>query len=212
VVIRTQGGGGRGKGPQHSDSLEAWFMHMPGLKIAVPSTPYDAKGLLKTAIRDDNPVLFIENAMLYNERGDVPEGEYNVPLGKARVVRPGRDLTILAYSRMVYEAQRAAATLEKMGIAAEVIDVRSLVPLDLDAIVESVKKTGRMLVVHEGYRQGGVGAEIAALVMENAFDYLDAPVERIGSQEVPIPFSQSLEEAVLPGADQIVERCRVLML
>jgi pyruvate/2-oxoglutarate/acetoin dehydrogenase E1 component len=212
LVIRTQGGGGRGKGPQHSDSLEAWFMHMPGLKIAVPATPYDVKGLLKTAVRDDNPVLFIENAFLYNEKGEVPQEDYTVPLGQAKVLRQGDDVTILAYSRMVYEAEKAAQRLEQEGIGAEVIDLRSLVPLDLATIVASVKKTGRVLIVHEGYKQGGVGAELSALIVEEAFDYLDAPIERIGTQAVPIPFSQSLEEAVLPGVDGIVERSRALTM
>jgi len=211
VVIRTQGGGGRGKGPQHSDSLEAWFCHMPGLKVAIPSTPYDAKGMLKAAIRDDNPVLFIENAILYNLKGEIPEEDYLVPLGKANLVREGTDVTILAYSRMVHEALKAAETLSELGISAEVIDLRTLVPLDMDTILQSCKKTGRVLVVHEAYRRGGVGAEIAALIMEKAFDYLDAPVARLGGHEVPIPFSKPLEEAVFPNAGIIVESCRKLV-
>jgi pyruvate dehydrogenase E1 component beta subunit len=211
VVIRTQGGGGRGKGPQHSDSLEAWFMHMPGLKIAIPALPYDVKGLLKAAIRDDNPVLFIENAMLYNEKGEVPKEDYTVPLGKARIVQAGDDVTILAYSRMVYDAQKAAKDLAELGISAEVIDLRSLVPLDMETIVASVQKTGRVLIVHEGYEQGGVGAEISARIVKEAFDYLDAPIERIGTKAVPIPFSKNLEEAVLPGVAQIVETSKALM-
>ena len=211
VVIRTQGGGGRGKGPQHSDSLEAWFMHMPGLNVAIPSTPYDVKGLLKTAIRDDNPALFIENAFLYNDTGEVPEEDYTIPFGKANVVRTADDVTILAYSRMVKEALASADSLEKIGIGAEVIDLRTLVPLDIDTIVASVQKTGRVLIVHEGYKQGGVGAEVAAQIMTNAFDYLDAPVERIGTRPAPIPFSESLEFAVLPGSKQIVEKCQALV-
>jgi pyruvate/2-oxoglutarate/acetoin dehydrogenase E1 component len=187
-------------------------MHMPGLKIAVPATPYDVKGLLKASVRDENPVLFIENAFLYNEKGEVPDVDYTVPLGQAKVLRHGDDVTILAYSRMVYEAQKAAQQLEEEGIEAEVIDLRSLVPLDLATIVASVKKTGRVLIVHEGYKQGGVGAELSAQIVEEAFDYLDAPIERIGTQAVPIPFSQSLEEAVLPSVDGIVEQSRALTM
>jgi pyruvate/2-oxoglutarate/acetoin dehydrogenase E1 component len=210
VVIRTQGGGGRGKGPQHSDSLEAWFYHMPGLKIATPATPYDAKGLLKTAIRDDNPVLFLENAMLYNDKGDVPQEDYTVPFGQARIARPGKDVTIVTYSRMVREALKAAEVLEPAGISAEVIDLRTLIPLDWETVIASVKKTGRCLVLHEAYKKGGVGSDIAAEIMERAFDYLDAPVLRVGAKDAPIPFSKPLEEAILPGPADIIEACKTL--
>jgi len=210
LVIRTQGGGGRGKGPQHSSSVEAWFFHCPGLKIVMPATPYDVKGLIKTAIRDDGPVLFIENAILYNTKGEVPDGEYLIPFGKAEIKRSGADLTIVAISAMVLRALDAAKELMQLGLSADVIDVRSLVPMDLDCIVESVKKTHRALVVHEAWRRGGVGAEVAAQIMEHAFDYLDAPVERVGGLEVPSPYAESLERQVIPSAASIVSRAKHL--
>jgi pyruvate/2-oxoglutarate/acetoin dehydrogenase E1 component len=211
MVIRTQGGGGRGKGPQHSDSVEAWFYHMPGLKIAMPYTPYDAKGLLKTAIRDDNPVLFIENAMLYNDKGDVPQEDYTIPFGQAVVRRAGKDVTIVTYSRMVRDALKAAGDLESLGISAEVIDLRTLIPLDWDTVIGSVKKTGRVLVLHEAYKKGGIGGDIASEIMARAFDYLDAPVLRLGAKESPIPFARSLEEAILPNQADIVAACQSLI-
>lgn len=211
MVIRTQGGGGRGKGPQHSDSVEAWFYHMPGLKIAMPYTPYDAKGLLKTAIRDDNPVLFIENAMLYNDKGDVPQEDYTIPFGQAVVRRAGKDVTIVTYSRMVRDALKAAGDLESLGISAEVIDLRTLIPLDWDTVIGSVKKTGRVLVLHEAYQKGGIGGDIASEIMARAFDYLDAPVMRLGAKDSPIPFAKSLEEAILPNQADIVAACQSLI-
>jgi len=211
VVIRSQGGGGRGKGPQHSDSVEAWFYHMPGLKIAVPATPYDAKGLLKSAVRDDNPVLFLENAMLYNDKGDVPQEDYTVPFGQARIARAGTDVTVVTYSRMLREALKAAGTLETQGISAEVIDLRTLIPLDWETVIGSVKKTGRVVVVHEAYKKGGVGGDIASEIVERAFDYLDAPALRIGAKDAPIPFSRPLEEAILPGPADIVAACKALI-
>jgi len=211
VVIRSQGGGGRGKGPQHSDSVEAWFYHIPGLKIAVPATPYDAKGLLKTAVRDDNPVLFLENAMLYNDKGDVPQEDYTVPFGQARIAHAGKDVTVVTYSRMVREALKATGTLETQGISAEVIDLRTLIPLDWETVIGSVKKTGRAVVVHEAYKKGGVGGDIASEIVARAFDYLDAPVMRIGAKDAPIPFSRPLEEAILPGPADIVEACKALV-
>lgn len=211
VVIRSQGGGGRGKGPQHSDSVEAWFYHMPGLKIAVPATPYDAKGLLKTAVRDDSPVLFLENAMLYNDKGEVPQEDYTVPFGQARIARAGQDVTVVTYSRMVREALKAAGTLETLGISAEVIDLRTLIPLDWETVIGSVKKTGRVVVVHEAYKKGGVGGDIASEIVERAFDYLDAPALRIGAKDAPIPFSRPLEEAILPGPADIVAACKALV-
>jgi pyruvate/2-oxoglutarate/acetoin dehydrogenase E1 component len=210
LVIRTQGGGGRGKGPQHSQSLEAWFFHTPGLKIAMPSTPYDAKGLLKSAIREDNPVLFIENAILYNTKGLVPDEEYTVPIGKAEVKREGQDLTIVATSAMVLRVLEAAQKLETMDISAEVIDLRSLSPLDINTVVESVEKTSKLLIVHEACKRGGIGAEISSLVTERAFDYLDAPVARIGGLETPMPFAESLEKEVIPDAAKIIEQARKL--
>jgi len=210
LVIRTQGGGGRGKGPQHSSSIEAWFFHCPGLKIVMPATPYDVKGLIKTAIRDDGPVLFLENAILYNTKGEVPDEEYLIPLGRAEIKRQGTDLTIVAVSAMVLRALDAAQELEKMGISAEVIDVRSLIPLDIECIVESVKKTSRALVVHEAWRRGGVGAELAAQITERAFDYLDAPVGRVGGLEVPSPYAESLERQVIPNPAAIVKQAKEL--
>jgi pyruvate/2-oxoglutarate/acetoin dehydrogenase E1 component len=203
LVIRTQGGTGRCLGPQHSQSLEAWFIHVPGLKVVMPSTPADAKGLLKSSIRDDNPVLFIEHKMLYGTKGPVPDGEYLIPLGLADVKREGRDVTIVAHSRMVLYALDAAKELEEEGIEAEVVDPRTLAPLDINTIVESVKKTGRVVIVEEGCKTGGVGAEIAAQIVERAFDYLDAPIERVAGADVPIPVSPVLERAAVPSKEKI---------
>ncbi len=205
VVYRTQGGAGRGIAEHHSQSLEAWYEHVPGIFVVMPSTPFDAKGLLKTCIRDDNPVMFIEHKMLYGTEGEIPEKEYTVPLGLADVKREGADITIVAYSRMVLLALEAAEELVKEGISAEVIDPRTLKPLDIDTIVNSVKKTSKAVVVHEGYRTCGVGAEIAAQIMEKAFDYLDAPVLRVAGEDVPIPMSPVLEEAAIPSRKKIID-------
>lgn len=204
LVIRTQQGGGRGNGAQHSQSLEAMFAQIPGLKVIVPSTPADAKGLLKAAVRDDGPVVFIEHKLLYNVRGTVPDGDVVCPLGKARVVREGRDVTIIALSRAVHCAVEAAELLQPTGIAAEVIDLRCLVPLDLTTVLESVSKTGRVVVVHEAHRSFGWGAEIAAQVQESGFDCLLAPVRRVCSEDVPFPYNRSLEREALPQARDIV--------
>jgi pyruvate dehydrogenase E1 component alpha subunit len=211
VVYRTQGGAGRGIAEHHSQSLEAWYQHIPGIFVVMPSTPFDAKGLLKTCIRDDNPVMFIEQKLLYGTEGEVPEGEYTVPLGVADVKREGTDVTIVAYSRMVLLALEAAEDLAKEGISVEVVDPRTLKPLDAETIIGSVKKTGRAVVVHEGYRTCGVGAEIAAQIMEEAFDYLDAPVLRVAGEDVPIPMSPVLEEAAIPSKKKIVEAIRKLV-
>lgn len=211
MVLRTQGGGGRGKGPHHSQSLESWFLHVPGLKVVQPATPYDVKGMMKSAVRDDSPVLFIENAILYPTKGQIPEEEYTVPLGKAKVVREGSDITIVANSYMVLKSLEAATTLEADGISAEVIDIRSLCPLDIDTVIASVKKTNRALVVHEANRTGGVGAEISAQIHEGAFDYLEAPVARVGGLGVPTPYSQALEREIMPGADHIVDGVQRLL-
>ncbi len=205
LVIRTQGGGGRSSAAQHAQSLEAWFCHVPGLKVVMPSTPYDAKGLLKCSIRDDSPVIFIEHKMLYNQKGAVPEGEYLLPLGKADLKREGKDFTIIATSRMVEKALLAANELDKKGIDVEIIDPRTLVPLDKEAILSSVKKTGRVLIVHEACERCGFGAEIAAILAKEVFDYLDAPIERLGAKNVPMPFNPKLEEFVIPKVDEIVE-------
>jgi len=211
LVIRTQAGGGRGKGCHHSQYVEAFFFHVPGIKIAVPSNAYDAKGLLKTAIRDEAPVLFIENAFLYNTQGEVPENEYTVPLGQAKVLREGSDLTLIAYSAIVNKCVQAADELAQKGVSVEVIDLRTLVPMDMDIVLESVKKTSRAVVVHEAVRKGGVGAEIAATIMEKALDYLDAPVGRVGAMETPVPFAEPLESAVLPSTQNIHEACQAVM-
>lgn len=211
LVIRTQCGAGFSAGPQHSQSLEAWFVHVPGLIVAMPATPYDAKGLLKSAIRDDNPVIFIEHKGLYATRGEVPEEEYLVPLGVAEVKREGSEVTVVATSRMVLEALAAAEVLagrgpfqEGRGIALEVVDPRTLSPLDEDTILASVRKTGRLVVAHEAVRVGGFGAEVAALAAEKAFGDLRAPIQRVGALSAPIPFSPPLEKAVVPGRDQII--------
>jgi len=211
LVIRTQAGAGRGKGSQHSQYLEALFFHIPGIKIALPSNPYDAKGMLKTAIRDDNPVLFIENAFLYNLKGEVPDEDYTVPFGQAKIKKKGNDITIVSYSMMVNKCMNVAKDLEQSGISVEVIDLRTIQPLDIDTVIKSVKKTGRLLVAHEAYKKGGVGAEIASQIMEKAFDYLDASVERLGEKESPIPFAETLEKVVVPGEEDIKKKCEKLM-
>lgn len=208
LVIRTQGGAGRSSAAQHAQSLEAWFMHTPGLKVVMPSTPEDAKGLLKTSIRDDNPVLFIEHKLLYNEKGQVPEEEYTIPFGVADVKRPGSDVTVIATSRMVLRSLKAAEQLEEEGISVEVVDPRTLVPLDEETMLESVRKTNRVVIVHEACRRGGVGAEIAAMIQEKAFDYLDAPIERVGAEDVPVPFAPILEDFVIPDEARIMDAVR----
>lgn len=211
LVIRTQQGGGRGNAAQHSQSLETFFTHIPGLKVVLPATPSDAKGLLKAALREENPVIFIEHKLLYATKGMVPEEEYLIPLGKAEVKRAGADVTVVSYSRTLLHALEAAEEAASMGISTEVIDLRCTVPLDLDAILASVRKTGRLIIAHEAHRRLGVGAEIAALVQEHAFDYLDAPIVRVAAHDVPIPASKPLEEAVLPGKAQIVEAIRQIV-
>jgi pyruvate/2-oxoglutarate/acetoin dehydrogenase E1 component len=206
LVMRTQGGGGRGNAAQHSQSLEMWYVHTPGLIVVQPSTPYDAKGLLKSAIRNDNPVIFIEHKLLYNAIGPVPEAgqEYLIPLGVADVKRPGQDVTIVATSRMVLLALEAAELLAKRGIQAEVIDPRTLKPLDLDAIVASVRKTNRLVVVNEGPLTGGFTAEVAARVQRLAFDWLDAPIVQVATEDVPLPYNGRLELEAIPTVQDIV--------
>ena len=211
LVVRTQGGSGRGNAAQHSKSLEAWFTHVAGLKVVMPSTPADAKGLLATAIRDDDPVMFIEHKLLYRTKGAVPTGEYLIPLGKADVKREGTDVTIVTWSCEVLFSLEAATTLAEEGISAEVVDVRSLVPLDKETILASVRKTRRCLVVHEAIKRGGYGGEIAALVAEEAFDDLDAPPRRLAGLETPIPYAQPLELGVVPQAADIVRVARELV-
>ena len=211
LVVRTQGGSGRGNAAQHSKSLEAWFTHVAGLKVVMPATPADAKGLLTAAIRDDDPVMFIEHKLLYRTRGPVPDGEHVVPLGKADVKRHGRDLTIVTWSREVLFALEAATQLAGDGVEAEVIDLRSLVPLDRETILASVRKTRRLLVVHEAIRRGGYGGEIAALVAEEAFDDLDAPPRRLAGVETPIPYAAHLERGVIPQVEDIVRVAKELV-
>jgi pyruvate dehydrogenase E1 component beta subunit len=205
LVLRAMCGAGMCAAAQHSQSLESWFMHIPGLKVVMPSTPYDAKGLLTTAIRDDNPVVFLENKMLYGLEGDVPEKAYLIPLGKADIKRQGHDATIVATGQMVGRALSAAEKLSSEGIEAEVIDPRSLLPLDEDTILESVQKTNRLLIVHEEVKFAGSGAEIAAMVVEKAFDSLKAPIVRIGGPFCPIPFSAILESEFIPSEEEIID-------
>ncbi|WP_165350882.1 alpha-ketoacid dehydrogenase subunit beta, partial [Ectobacillus funiculus] len=188
MVVRTPAGSGTGAAAQHTQSLEAWMAHIPGLKVVQPSTAYDAKGLLKAAMDDDNPVIFYEHKLLYKTEGEVPEEQYSIPLGKADIKRKGKDVTIVATAIMVHKALEAAAELEKEGIDVEIVDPRTLVPLDEETIIESVKKTGRLIVVHEAVKRGGFGGEIASMIAESeAFDYLDAPIKRLGGLAVPIP-------------------------
>lgn len=204
LVLRTAAGGGKGYGPTHSQTLEAWFLHVPGVKIAAPATAADAKGLLTSAMADGNPVLFLEHKRLYGVSGNVPDGHYAVPFGKARRVREGADLTLVAWSWMTVEAEAAAVELAARGIQADLLDLRTLNPLDLDAIVESVQKTGRLLIVEEGTRSGGVAAEIGFRVFECAHDYLERPIVRVTAPDVPLSASPVLEQAALPDRSRIV--------
>jgi pyruvate/2-oxoglutarate/acetoin dehydrogenase E1 component len=211
MVLRTQYSLGRQHGSQHSQFFPSWFFQVPGLKVVLPGTPYDAKGLLKSAIRDENPVLFVESGVLYRTKGGVPEEEYTVPLGRADIKRKGDDVTIVGVSRLVGEAMSAATKLEETGVSAEVVDIRSLQPLDLGTIVESVKRTSRLIVACDDVKTGGVGSEISAAVLEAAFDYLDAPIMRVACPEIPIPFSPTLEKMYMPNADKIVEAVSEVM-
>ena len=212
LVLRTQGGAGQRGAAQHSQSMESWLTHVPGLKVVMPSRAADAAGLLASAIADPNPVVYIENKTLYFRSGEVPEPAAAVPIGKAATLREGGDVTIVALSSLVHDALEAANRLAaEDGIEAEVIDPRTLVPLDIEAIVESVKRTGRLVVAHEAVEHGGFGAEIAAQVQRAAFDYLDAPIVRVGAPFAPIPFSAPLEDAYLPGADDVVAAVRGLL-
>jgi len=204
MVLRAPQGAGIGAAAQHSQSLEAWFMHVPGLKVVLPTTPADAYGLLLTAIRDDNPVVFLEHKMLYGVKGEVPEDAGPIPFGQANICREGSDVTIIAFSKMVYSALEAADILAEKGISAEVIDPRTITPLDMETILNSVKKTHNLVIAHEAVKIGGVGAEVAAQVAEQAIDYLDAPIMRVGAPFTPVPFSPPLEELFIPGAEDIV--------
>jgi pyruvate/2-oxoglutarate/acetoin dehydrogenase E1 component len=209
LVLRTPCGGGLNAGPQHSQCLESWFAHVPGLKVVMPATPYDVKGLLKTSIRDDNPILFIENKTLYALKGEIPEEEYLIPIGKADVKRAGKDVTVVATSRMVHQALEAAKTLSNEGIDVEVIDLRTINPLDKETIFKSVEKTSKLVIAHEAVKTFGIGAEIAAMVCEEMIDCLDAPVLRVGAPFVPVPFN--LEKFYLPNSQDVVEAVKKVM-
>jgi pyruvate/2-oxoglutarate/acetoin dehydrogenase E1 component len=205
MVVRMPQGAGHQLGATHSHSFEAFFLHVPGLLVATPSTPADAKGLLKAAIRDDNPVIFIEHETLYGMKGEVPEDpDFIVPFGEAKITREGEDVTIVGISRMAVTALQAAEQLEELGVSAEVIDPRTLRPLDLDTILRSVQKTNKLIVVEEGWPHGGVAANITALVQEQAFDFLDAPIQRVSGADVPMPYSRPLEQAAFPHAENVV--------
>lgn len=210
MVLRTTMGAGRASAAQHSQSLHVWLSHVPGMKVVVPSTPLDAKGLLKSAIRDDNPVAFFEDKTMYALTGEVPDSDYLIPLGKGEVKREGKDITVVATSGMVHEALAAAETLSELDISAEVVDPRSMSPLDTDLLVASARKTSRALVVDPGCQRYGVTGEIASVIAEGAFYYLDAPVKRLGAMDVPVPFAPSLEEATIPDAAGIVEMAKAL--
>ena len=211
LVIRTQGGPGRSSAAQHAQSLEAWFVHLPGMLVAMPSTPYDAKGLLKTAIRLDDPVMFIEQKLLYNVEGPVPDEEYTIPFGVADVKREGTDCTVVATSMAVVKALEAAEMLAQEGISVEVVDPRTLFPLDIDTIVESVRKTSRLVVTHEAPERGGFAAEVVAQVADQAFDFIDAPIQRVCAPSVPPPFARNMETFIMVDEEKIADRVRKLV-
>lgn len=212
MVLRAPSGSGTGAAAQHSQSLEAWFCHVPGLKVVIPSTPYDAKGLLKSAIRDDNPVMFFEQKLLYRKKGPVPEEEYTIPLGVADIKREGEDVTIITYGRMVPICLQAAQDLAKQGVSVEVVDPRTLNPLDKNTLIKSAKKTGRVLIVHEACQTGGFGGELAAVIADSdAFFYLDAPIKRLGGLDVPIPYCPELEKNVVPTIETVINAVQSLL-
>lgn len=210
MTVRAPQGGGVGGGAQHSQCIEAWFMNFPGIKILMPSTPYDAKGLLKTAIRDNDTVLFLEHKQLLWVKGEVPEGEYTIPMGQAKVVKEGKDVTIIALQAQVYQALDAAQELTKEGIDVEIIDPRCLIPLDIETIGESVKKTGRVVIVHEAPKRGGFGSEISSVISEKFFQYLKSPIIRVGAANVPLPFGIT-EQYCIPNKDTIVKSVKDLL-
>ena len=211
MVIRAVGGGGRQLGATHSQTPDAIFAHFPGLKVVAPGTPADAKGLLKAAIRCDDPVLFIEHATLYQVRGEVPDGDYVTPIGKSIVQRPGKDVTIVTYSKMLDLSMKAAEKLKAEGIDVEIVDLRSLQPLDMEPVLESFKKTNRAVIVEEGWKSYGVGAEITARIYEEAFDYADAPVKRVAQKEVPLPYNRELEQLALPQVEDIIKAVKEVL-
>ena len=211
LVIRTQGGVGKGLSAQHSQSLESWFYHIPGLKVVMPSTANDAKGLLKTAVRDNSPVIFIEHKMIYPVKGPVPEKDYTIPFGKADIKRRGKDITIFAYSNMVLKSLEAAEELERDGVDCEIIDPRTLVPLDINALINSVKKNGRLVIVSEACKRGSVASDISARVTEKAFEYLKAPVKIVAGLDTPIPYNSILEQASIPQKADILEAVKTII-
>ncbi|MBI9048232.1 MAG: alpha-ketoacid dehydrogenase subunit beta [Anaerolineaceae bacterium] len=211
MVIRTPGGGGRQLGATHSQTPDAIFAHFPGLKVVAPGTPADAKGLLRAAIRSDNPILFIEHATLYQTRGEVPEGDYIVPIGKSDIKREGKDVTLVTYSKMLETSMKAVDILEKEGIDVEVVDLRSLRPLDMGPVLDSVRKTNRAVIVEEGWMSFGVGAEVSARIYEEGFDYMDAPVKRVAQKEVPLPYNQALEQMAIPQVDDVVRAVKEVL-
>lgn len=204
LVIRAVGGGGRQLGATHSQTPDAIFAHFPGLKVVAPGTPADAKGLMKAAIRSDDPILFIEHATLYQTRGEVPDGDFIVPIGKSTVQRPGRDITLVTYSKMLEISTKAAEQLSKEGIEVEIVDLRSLRPLDMDPVIESFKKTNRAVIVEEGWKSFGVGAEISSRIYEEAFDYVDSPIKRVAQKEVPLPYNRDLEQMAIPNVNDVI--------
>jgi len=211
LVIRTVGGGGRQLGATHSQTPDVLFAHFPGLKVVAPGTPADAKGMLKAAIRSGDPIFFIEHATLYQTRGEVPEGDYIVPLGKSTVQRAGRDVTIVTYSKMLEISLKAADALAKEGIEVEIVDLRSLRPLDMGPVLESFRKTNRAVIVEEGWKSFGVGAEVAARIYEEAFDYVDAPIRRVAQAEVPLPYNRTLEQMALPKVEDVIKAVKEVL-
>lgn len=211
LVIRTVGGGGRQLGATHSQVPDAIFAHFPGLKVVAPGTPADAKGLLKEAIRSDDPILFIEEATLYQVRGEVPDGDFTMPIGKSTIARAGKDATIVTYSKEVDNSMKAAEILAQEGIEVEIVDLRSLRPLDMGPVIESFKKTNRAVIVEEGWMSYGVGSEVASRIYETAFDYVDAPVKRVAQKEVPLPYNRTLEQLALPQVEDIVNAVREVL-
>lgn len=211
MVIRTPGGGGRQLGATHSQTPDAVFAHFPGLKVVAPGTPEDAKGMLKSAIRSNDPVMFIEHATLYQVRGEVPDGDYTIPLCEAKIQRPGRDVTIITYSKMLEISTKAADSLSKEGIEVEIVDLRSLRPIDMGPVLESFKKTNRAVIVEEGWRSYGVGAEVASRIYEEAFDYVDAPIQRVAQKEVPLPYNRTLEQSALPQVEDVIQAVKEVL-
>jgi pyruvate dehydrogenase E1 component beta subunit len=211
LVIRTVSGGGRQLGATHSQTLDAIFAHFPGLKVVAPGTPEDAKGMLKSSIRSDDPVFFIEHATLYQSRGEVEEGEHLVPIGKSKVQRPGMDVTIITYSKMLETSMKAADLLAREGIEAEIVDLRTLRPLDMEPVLESFKKTNRAVIVEEGWRSFGVGSEVASRIYEEAFDYVDAPIGRVAQKEVPLPYNRTLEQLALPQVEDVIKAVKEVL-